>query len=286
MNRSDAGGSDAGGAILEETDGDKIIQQSDNEGFMIRYEIMPHYFDLQQRKDKFQLNGTKKQVYTSGGWVDEDRQIEENLQILNSHTVMFPSLSDDSFLLEDDSGYMVLNGTSEDTIYLVREHPGVWEKQLDDGSKILGEGVVDRYVQVAHASERIVDDTDGILLEDAVGSYREFLILEGEDGSSNSDVDGNYTFYENVMGSKGNDIDPCILMETGETLLNESSVDVEGGGIEVATLLARTTGSGNRLIIDNHLSGTDVDIHLVLDGTDTEGTNGGSYLLFDGISLT
>jgi len=94
LDRSDAGGSNAGS---------KLIQQSEDEGDDILYEPHSAVSDLQQRQDKFQLDGTGVQLYTDGGWKDAARVSSENDQTTSSHVVFTPATTGDNITLEDSS---------------------------------------------------------------------------------------------------------------------------------------------------------------------------------------
>ena len=296
LNGTDASKTDAGDDFRQEDGstgsgmGDKLIQESKDDGNRVRYETHGMVDNLQYKKDKFQLNGTKEQVYTSGGWVDADRATSEELQIVSSHVVVEPGKEGDRIITEDGVDLIVLDGTNGKALFRIGSAATFWEKTLDEGSYLRNEPLPDRYVNVEHPSSRIVDDTDGILLEDASAqstvNWTEYLILQGQDGTSNSDADGWYTEYTDYKASHGNDDRDIWILEDGDCVLSEESVDDPNGGFDAATLLARTTNSGSRVILDNNIVGGLDDIHIVLDGTDTEFTNAGGYMLHDGFSTT
>jgi len=71
---TDGSGTNAGDEILLET-GDKLLQQSVDEGSLLVHEDDPFVSDVQQAKDYLVLNEASgiKQVFTEGGWINEDR---------------------------------------------------------------------------------------------------------------------------------------------------------------------------------------------------------------------
>ena len=259
---------EGGGSIqLDGTDG-----SATNAGDDILYESHAAISDLQQRKDKFQLDGSRIQLYTAGGWIDSDRVDSENLQTTSSHVVFTPATTGDNIILDGTDA----SGTdSADALIM-----DAFSTSEGDGDNLRLEGIPAILTSVPHDLSRVVDITEGILLEDSLAdattNIKEFLILEGIDGNSGgADVNGFYNIYEAETVAHAGDSSYRIISESSEPILNESSV---AGQIGI--------GSG-KLMMDNHIvEGDKLTITLVLDGTDGSSTNAGDNIITDGESAS
>ena len=89
---TDGSGTNAGDEILLET-GDKLIQQSVDEGSLLVHEDEPFVSDVQTRKDYLVLNegSGRKQVWTEYGWLDEARATTLKIKTIGSQKVFIPS---------------------------------------------------------------------------------------------------------------------------------------------------------------------------------------------------
>ena len=290
LNGTDGSSTHAGDEVLlDGTDGSstnagsKLIQQSEDEGDDILYEPHSAVSDLQQRQDKFQLDGTGIQLYTDGGWKDEARVSSENDQTTSSHVVFTPATTGDNITLEDSSGSIVMNAFSGSWVERVGNSTNTGSfvnNYLGAGDNLRLEGLPAVLTNVSHDLSRTVDNTDGILLEDSIAAAttntKEFLILEGIDGNSDgTDVNGFYNIYEAETVAHAGDNSDRIISEASEPLLNEGSVLGQTG-----------TGSGKLMMDSNIVNGESASIFFVLDGTDGSSANAGDNIILDGISAS
>jgi hypothetical protein len=298
----EAGGTDGSGTnagdeiLLDGTDGSstnagsKAIQQSDDEGNDFLVEPHPHIENRQQRKDKFQLDGTSEQYHTDGGWVSGDQLTRDNLSVTPSLSVFIPATEGDDVKLENEDGFLILDGTSEDSTYRVTSLFINHGLTLNNGDKVKTEGVLGYTTSVPIDSFRVVDDQEGILLEDGASertsNVKEHLILEGIDGNSaGADENGFYDIFENDTVGHGDDSSDRIIHENGDGLANEDSTDPLQNTTSSLDINAR--GQGDRIIQNNHvISNFDETILMVLNGTNASGTDAGDSIIFDGLSLT
>ena len=294
---TDGSGTNAGDEILlDGTDGSstnagsKLIQQSEDEGEDFLVEPHVHIENRQQRKDKFQLDGSAEQYFTDGGWVNEDRLTSDNLNVTSSQQVFTPATSGDDVKLENEDGFLLLDGTSTDSVYKVTSLNTNHGLTLDNGDKVKTEGRLGFLTNVSHPSFRVVDDQEGILLEDGASdrasNVKEHLILEGIDGNSaGADVNGFYEIFENDTVGHGDDPSDRIIHENGDGLADEDSPDPLNNTLSSLDINAR--GQGDRIIQDSHIiRNFDETILIVMDGTDASGTDSGDSIIFDGLSLT
>jgi len=281
LDGTDGSGTDAGS---------KVIQQSDNEGFDFLVEPQQHIKDRQQRKDKFQLNGTEEQYLTDGGWVIKQRLTDESLNVTSSLQVFTPATSGDDVKLENEDGFLLLDGTSVDSTFKITSENLNHGLTLDNGDKVKTEGSLGFVSSVAVDNFRVVDDQEGILLEDgsadATYNTKEFLILEGIDGNSaGADVNGFYEIFERDTINHGGDSSDRIIHENGDGIADEDSTDPLQNTTSSIEVNAR--GQADRIIQDAHIIEDSEEIILiVLNGTDASSTNAGDAIIFDGLSLT
>ena len=258
---------EGGSILLNGTDG-----SSSNANDDILYEPHSAISNLQQRKDKFQLNGSGIQLYTAGGWKDEARVSSENDQTTSSHVVFTPATTGDNIILD---GTDASSSEAGDAIIM-----DAFSSSQGDGDNLRLEGIPAILTNVSHDLSRTVDNTDGILLEDSIAAAttntKEFLILEGIDGNSDgTDVNGFYNIYEAETVAHAGDNSDRIISEASEPLLNEGSVLGQTG-----------TGSGKLMMDSNIVNGESASIFFVLDGTDGSSTNAGDNIILDGISAS
>ena len=105
---TDGSGTNAGDEILlDGTDssgtdaGSKVIQFSVDEGNSLLYEPHNTVDHLQQRKDKFQLNGTDVQQHTAGGWLSQTYIEANSIATDNSIEVFVPEVHNSPIMLEE-----------------------------------------------------------------------------------------------------------------------------------------------------------------------------------------
>jgi len=292
LDGTDGSGTDAGDELLEETDGDKIIQQPDDEGAGILYEPHSTVSNTNQSKDKFVLDGTKVQNFTDGGWLDEDRIDDENLRntVTNSQVVWFPSSEGDDIALENENGSLLLNGTTGNWIsihgkqsLLESKLAGVAQNAigLDNGFKIKTEGDKAYYINVPIDNTRSLDETEGVLLEDGASdrteNVKEFLLLESIDGITiGSDANGFYDTFENKTINHGGDSSSRLVAENGEGFIYEHTFSSPIAPI----------GAGDRLILNSHIiTSNEENIRLVFNQTDANGADAGDAIKSDGLSI-
>ena len=318
---TDGSGTNAGDEILlDGTDGSstnagsKVLQFSDDEGDNILYEEHDMVSDITQRKDKFQLDGTSVQLYTTGGWVDESRVSNEGLIQTSSQQVWVDPVrpedpSDEHIYLEDETvrdegggigaggSQLLLDGTSANNVSTADTTaeigPFNWGRTLDNGSLVLYEDVQKGYYKnVVHDTVRSLDDTDGMLLEDATAdttdNTKEFLILEGIDGNSGgSDVNGFYNLFENKTINHSGASRSRLVSEAGDGIIDEDSPDPEQNTL--SSVEFNSIGAGDPIILDSHIvNGDDETIRIVFNDTDASGRgfDTGDAVLLDGLSAT
>ena len=248
LDRTESGGADAG---------DKIIQFSDDEGDNILYEEHDLVSDITQRKDKFQLDGSSVQLYTTGGWVDEDRVSNEGLIQTSSQQVWVDPVrpedpSDEHIYLEDETvrdegggigaggSQLLLDGTSANNVSTAdtTADEGVfnWGRTLDNGSLVLYEDVEKGYYKnVVHDTVRSLDATDGILLEDgasdrAITSL--FAITLDSTASGGVDAGDNIAMEDSVGGGRLLGQDSNEQVNVKEHLILEG-IDGNSAGADV-----------------------------------------------------
>ena len=289
---TDGSGTNAGDEIIMDasaasTDvGDKILQQSDDEGNDILVEPEASVSNIQQRKDKFQLDGSKEQLHTEGGWLDSDRASSTTA----SQLVFVPATEGDDIKLENEDGHLLLDGTSSNSLFRVTSNRTTWQKTLDNGDNIKTEGTAAYIDFVPHEVHRVLDETDGILLEDgsadATYNTKEFLILEGIDGNSGgTDANGYYNIFENKTINHGDDSNDRIVSESGEGISNEDSNDPEQNTL--SSVVENSKGIGGKVVLDHHIiNNQDETILIVMNGTNSSGANAGDSIIFDGLSAT
>ena len=196
---------EGGGSIqLDGTDG-----SATNAGDDILYEPHSAISDLQQRKDKFQLDGSGIQLYTIGGWKDEDRVSNENDKAVSSHVVFVDATTGDNIKLEQggsvsseirleeateagssNTGFLALESATDGAggrVLAIEDSVGDdivmdgFSSSEGDGDNIRLEGLPAVLTNVSHDLSRAIDNTDGILLEDSLADVttntKEFLIL-------------------------------------------------------------------------------------------------------------
>ena len=280
LNATDGSDTDAGDEILLDRTtaagadaGDKLLQQSDNEGEGILYEPHNSVGNYQQRKDKFQLDGTKVQLLTNGGWIDEDRVTAEKLQTTNSIEVFIPDSFPDSIVLEEvtdqlesGSDKIQLNGTSDNILGAYTGFdPETYARNvlaggtaLDAGDALKLEGQKGYVTNAPEAGFRIVDTTEGILLEDGasdIGIQSLFAItLDGTDGDM-SNAGDNIEMEADVGGGRLLGQGSDEKSNTKEMLILEG-IDGNSGGADVngyytifdASTIEHSGSSSSRLI--------------------------------------
>ena len=366
---TDGSGTNAGDEILlDGTDGSgtdagsKVIQFSVDEGDSLLYEPHNTVDHLQQRKDKFQLNGTDVQQHTAGGWLSQTYIEANGIPTNNSIEVFVPEVKNSPIMLESvaqgtglfgrdvgnfRSDALGLNGTSGSinsaftafSALNYARNTRIPERQRDElgheahgqianptsadgfgldpnvglgyliyepdtqfsweGNKPtqLGAGrsrsliPAEAYVTTAPIDgTRIVDIEEGVLLEDGTvdraSNVKDVLLLEGIDGnSSGTPVDGLYTFFEKQTVDHGADSASVLIGEDGFKLLDESSSDPLNNTL--SSLEDNVRGDGDRIIFDaDILSHSEETIVIVLNATDSGGTDEGSAIIFDGLSAT
>jgi len=243
----EAGGTDGSGTnagdeiLLDGTDGSstnagsKAIQQSDDEGNDFLVEPHPHIENRQQRKDKFQLDGTSEQYHTDGGWVSEDQLTRDNLSVTPSLSVFIPATEGDDVKLENEDGFLILDGTSEDSTYRVTSLFLNHGLTLNNGDKVKTEGVLGYTTSVPIDSFRVVDDQEGILLEDgasdrAITSL--FAITLDSTASGGVDAGDNIAMEDSVGGGRLLGQDSNEQVNVKEHLILEG-IDGNSAGADV-----------------------------------------------------
>ena len=159
------------------------------------------------------------------------------------------------------------------------------KKTLDNGDKVKTEGRQDYFTNVPIDSFRVIDDIDGVLLEDSLQydttTPLDLLVLEGQDGySATADINGFYDIFENKTINHGGSSGSRLITEGGDGIIDEESTDKDSIGTDTQI------SSGNKIILDsNQISSDDETIRLVFNQTDASGTDAGGVLKADGLSV-
>ena len=91
---------------------------------------------------------------------------------------------------------------SDNYIWLVTSLRTFHGKTLDNGDKVKSEGLAAYFTNVPIDSFRVIDDIDGVQLENSLQydttTPLDLLVLEGQDGySATADINGFYDIFEN-----------------------------------------------------------------------------------------
>ena len=314
LDRTAAGGADAG---------DKLLQQSTDEGGKILYESHLAISNLQQRKDKLQLDGAGIQLFNAGGWMEEDSSItaissqivttpddtvdllvfeQQGSGIVNEQIRLEVGIPDGGLILEEQNSVYILmedDATSVSEFIRFEAFNDSWI--LRDGLNVVnnyyGGGLNLRYfvalegnqpviTSVPHDIERSRDEGEGILLED----YWTDGSLTTNDSSRT--VNSEYVILlEGIDGnSGGTDVNGFYNIYEEETVdhANDSSGRLISEDseplINEAFSSEQNMGSG-KIMMNNHIIAGD-EILLVMNGTDDSGTNSGDSIILDGVSAT
>ena len=274
LDRTDASGTDAGS---------KLLQQSDDEGDGILYESNPMVSNKTQRKDKFVLDGSKIQKFTTGGWIDsldtipliletgenilldgtdsnsldsgshllsqvsdseQNRIRDDNLEssITNSQVVWIPSSEGDDIELENETGNLLLDGTTRNSMAFVTSLTTFHFATLNNGDKVKTEGINSYFKNVPIESIRALDETDGVLLEDGssdIGVQSLFSITLDSTASGGVDAGDNIQLEDDINeglpdGGRLLGESSDVKVNTKEMLIlegkdgNSSSSDING----------------------------------------------------------
>ena len=296
---TDGSGTNAGDELILDasaasTDvGDKILQQSENDGIGLELEDEPLVSNSQVRKDYMTLEygSGRKQVYTEGGWLDAARASSENKQIIATQQVYVPEtnlttteVDGDAIICEEGTAgdYLVMDGVSSNNI---TGHPNAFFNQTQDhrlgairsgrgldvdvfregeGERLLLQGQPARIDVVPHDSVRYVE-ADRLVLNqtEATGDNAgDAIVLEGRDGAGPSDNLGYYTFFESETVEHGGDSADRIITENGEGIAKEGPYDSPGISL----------GANANLTINRHITDQQVESgFLVMDASGAAG---------------
>ena len=237
LDRTTAGGADAG---------DKLIQQDDNEGDDILFEDELGVVNLQQRKDKFQLNGTS------------------TIQLDNSHEVFVPATTGDNFILDGTNA----SGDNAGDAIVMNAFSSSGNNLIGAGDNIRLEGRPSYiYSEPILNPLRYVDERGGILLEDnlqydTTGHILDQLILEG------GDVNGFYNIFEQETVSHAGDSSDRLITEGSDGLIREDSIEGLSGG------------AGGDIRLNNHLlTPNELVSKVLMNQSGAAGDDAGSFIL-------
>ena len=286
---TDGSGTNAGDEILLET-GDKVLQQSVDEGSLFVHEDEPLVSDVQTRKDYLVLNEAsgRKQVWTEHGWLDEARATALKVKTIGSQKVFIPSTNnttsevDGDAILMEDNDYLVIDGfsshlveqeTRSDGVRLKRDLQTVLFRE-NANERFLLEGEPSRIENVPHPLERFIEAERLVLnATEATGDDAgDGIILEGRDGLGVSDNLGFYNFHESQTVSHNGDAADRLITEGGDGLLREGPYEVPGIPL----------GDGLSIVTDSHITDQQVEpVFLVMDASGAAGDDEGSNLIFE-----
>ncbi len=285
---TDGSGTNAGDEILLET-GDKLIQQSVDEGSLLVHEDEPFVSDVQTRKDYLVLNegSGRKQVWTEYGWLDEARATTLKIKTIGSQKVFIPSTNnttsevDGDAILMEDNDYLVIDGFSSHLVEQDVRSDGVRLKRGLSGTlfrenaneRFLLEGEPSRIENVSHPLERFIEAERLVLnATEATGDDAgDGIVLEGRDGLGESDNLGFYNFFESQTVSHNGDSADRLITEGGDGLLREGPYEVPGVSLGGLSSLNATN------ITDQQVE----SVFLVMDASGGAGDDEGSNLIFE-----
>ena len=285
---TDGSGTNAGDEILLET-GDKLIQQSVDEGSLLVHEDEPFVSDVQTRKDYLVLNegSGRKQVWTEYGWLDEARATTLKIKTIGSQKVFIPSTNnttsevDGAAILMEDNDYLVIDGFSSHLVEQESRSDGVRLKRNlstvlfreNANERFLLEGEPSRIENVPHPLERFIEAERLVLnATEATGDDAgDGIVLEGRDGLGESDNLGFYNFFESQTVSHNGDSADRLITEDGAGLLREGPYEVPGVSLGGLSSLNATH------ITDQQ----EESVFLVMDAGGAGGDDEGDNLIFE-----
>ena len=239
---TDGSGTNAGDEILLDRSatpnvdaGDKIIQMSVDEGDNILFENEPAIPHIQQRFNKFALDGTLKQRSTPSGWIADD-------DTLSGGETLYENQG--GFRVADETEGILLEDASADATYNTKEF-----LILEDGDlfEFYEEKVINH-----------VNTPDGRLMDEENGG----LIFE----KSRHDIlvdDNSFVTLDNHLNDASVNLFNIIL-EDDTHLINEdfgNNLRQEGEGLHMGDLLLHETEEN------------EASQEIILDGTDSSSSN-------------
>lgn len=285
---TDGSGTNAGDEILLET-GDKLIQQSVDEGSLLVHEDEPFVSDVQTRKDYLVLNegSGRKQVFTEFGWLDEARATTLKIKTIGSQKVFIPSTNnttsevDGDAILMEDNDYLVMDGFSSHRVEQDVRSDGVRGRRNlssvlfreNANERFLLEGEPARIENVSHPLERFIEAERLVLnATEATGDDAgDGIVLEGRDGLGESDNLGFYNFFESQTVSHNGDAADRLITEGGDGLLREGPYEVPGVSL----------GGLSSLNATNITDQQEESVFLVMDASGGAGDDEGGNLIFE-----
>ena len=249
LDRTDSGGTDAGDEIL--------------------FEDEKPYPDVQIIRDKFQLNGTGRQRFTTGGWITDDGTNDPRT-ITTFEDGGFRSVdAEANILLEDE----VADATVNTREFLLMEN-------RFSNSNAAGDYEFVEQITIKH------DNTDAVRI---IGESYEPLILEtslldAPTGGDSSDLVLDFHILP------GLDVDLRLLLEDGNPIIQKLvPYDFDVGGFVIDEEFGFNIKQESGLDIGSFpndlgdallTEGEFLEVgYTLLDGTDSSSTNAGSYLI-------
>lgn len=244
------GSADAGDEILlDGTDGSssnagsKVIQFSDDEGDNILYENEIAIPDLQQKFDKFALNGTVRQRSTPKGWLTDDGTLTGGETLYENQGGFRTSDEGAGILLEDACADATYNTKEflipEDSEFYYLFEQEVINHQNTPDARLMDEESGGFSLEKVNP-EILVDDNSSIVIDNNIND--EFIntfniILDGTNSSKNDEGDYliNEDFGDNIrQEGTGTHMGDLLLHETEDNVVNQNLIldGINSDGLE------------------------------------------------------
>jgi len=258
---TDGSGTNAGDEILLDRTatpnvdaGDKLLNQSVDEGSAILYEDAPAIPHIQQRFNKFALNGTVLQRSTPKGWIADDGTLDGGETLYENQGGFRVADETEGILLEDE----VADATYNTKEFLI----------LEDGD--LFEFYEEKVINHINTPDgRLMDEEDGgfeleksrpeILIDESSDIVINNHIVKGIDNPQAMVLDGT-----NSAGANAGDF--VLDEEFGDLLRQES-----GTGTDMGDLVLHETESNS------------ANQKLIIDATDSSSSDAGDNIISESV---
>ena len=258
---TDGSGTNAGDEILLDRTatpnvdaGDKLLHQSVDEGSAILYEDEPAIPHIQQRFNKFALNGTLKQRSTSKGWITDDGTLGGGETLYENQGGFRVADETEGILLEDE----VADATYNTKEFLILEDGDLFE--------FYEEKVINH-----------INTPDGRLMDEENGGFEleksrpEILIDESSDIVINNHIvkgiDNPQAMVLDGTNSAGANAGDFVLDEEFGDLLRQES----GTGTDMGDLVLHETESNS------------ANQKLIIDATDSSSSDAGDNIISESV---
>ena len=264
---TDGSGTNAGDEILLDRTatpnvdaGDKLLNQSVDEGSAILYEDEPAIPHIQQRCDKFALNGTVLQRSTPKGWITDDGTLDGGETLYENQG---------GFRVADETEGILLEDGAADATYNTKEF-----LILEDGGFSL-QPVLEEFYE-----KKVIDHVntpDGRLVDEEYGG----LELEKSKSDILVDESSNIVIDNHIV--RGIDYPQAMLLDgtntdganAGDFVLDE----------EFGDRLRQENGTGTYMgdFLLHETESNTTNQKLIIDGTDSSSSNAGDNIISESI---